>query len=196
MPCVLKTAPTLEPVTIEEVKAFLRISGTEDDALVGALITAARVRLEFETRRSFLTTVWTLYLDEWPDADEGSAIKFPNPPLISIGSTAVTYYNASNALTTLAAANYVTSTAIEPGTITLAYGCSWPELYDRPLPIVIEFSAGYGATVASVPELLKTAIKQLVGLWYENREAAGEKALSPIPMCVDSIVSQYRVFEF
>ena len=42
----LKTAPTDEPVTLEEARLYLRLSDTEDDWLVSALIKAIRQKYE------------------------------------------------------------------------------------------------------------------------------------------------------
>ena len=43
------TPAVVEPVTVEDVKAHLRVTHDEDDALLGAQITSAREAIELET---------------------------------------------------------------------------------------------------------------------------------------------------
>lgn len=75
----LTTAPAIEPVTVEEVRYFLRIDSDpgEDDALIGSLITAARQEAEKITRRQLITATWEMRLDEFPCGDWGI---FSGPP--------------------------------------------------------------------------------------------------------------------
>ena len=58
MPSVLVTAPTEEPVSLAEAKLHLRVDYTNDDVLIGALITAARQHAENDTRRALVTQTW------------------------------------------------------------------------------------------------------------------------------------------
>ena len=66
MPSVLVTAPAAEPLTLAEAKLHLRVDDTADDALIGALITAARQHAEHDTRRALVTQTWKLALDASP----------------------------------------------------------------------------------------------------------------------------------
>lgn len=51
MSSMLLSGPAVEPVTIEEAKAFLRVEHDDDD-VIAALIAGARVHVEAETRRA------------------------------------------------------------------------------------------------------------------------------------------------
>ena len=51
MKCMLLAGPAMEPVLLAEMKAHLRLDGTAEDDLLGALIAAARVAVETEIRR-------------------------------------------------------------------------------------------------------------------------------------------------
>ena len=77
----LKTAPAVEPVTLEEAKLHLRVDSGDDNALITALITTARELAERETKRAFITQTWQMYLDQAP-----VIIEIPKPPLQSIVS--------------------------------------------------------------------------------------------------------------
>jgi len=184
----IKTAPTVEPLSLMEAQEHLRLDVDDDAGLVTRLIKTAREFCESYQNRAFLTQTWYLWLDEWPDYFE-----IPLPPLISV--TAVTYYNTSNVMATVSAADYYVDSNSEPGEIHLAYGKYWPTTTLREKNgICVEFVCGYGATPSTVPQVVIQAMLLLIGHWYENREALSEKPLSSIPMAVDSLLWQNRCF--
>ena len=76
----LVTAPLVEPISLEEAKAHLRVSHDDDDAIIQLYIQAARSYIDGEhgfLGRCLVTQTWLLTIDEFP-ADE---IKIPLPPL-------------------------------------------------------------------------------------------------------------------
>jgi len=77
----LKTAPTVEPFTLDEAKNQLRVEVTTDDALITSLIKAARQMAESEMHRAFITQTWQMYLDT-----ESAEIEIPKPPLQNVVS--------------------------------------------------------------------------------------------------------------
>lgn len=77
----LKTAPTVEPVTLEEAKLHLRVDSGDDNTLITALILTARQLAERETKRAFVTQTWQMYLDQ-----ASAVIEIPKPPLQSVES--------------------------------------------------------------------------------------------------------------
>jgi len=58
--------PAVEPVTLSEVKAHLRIDGTSEDDLLGGLVRAARQDVERSTGLALIDQSWRLVLDRWP----------------------------------------------------------------------------------------------------------------------------------
>jgi uncharacterized phiE125 gp8 family phage protein len=161
----LSTAPTVEPVTVNEARDFLRIDFDDDEVLVGALITAAREYVEGYTERALVNQTWTVKMDDfWGDC----VLELPYPPLSSV--TSITYVDTDGASQTVATATYTVDTDSEPGRIYLAYGKTWPTARSERNAVTITFVAGYGAAASAVPDRAKTAIKMLVGDMYENRE--------------------------
>ena len=75
-------APAVEPVTTAEAKSYMRVDTTDDDTLIGGLITAVRQHVESVTRRVFTAAVWQFTLDEFPSSRE--AIVLPKSPLFYI----------------------------------------------------------------------------------------------------------------
>ena len=66
MSSILLTPPAAEPVTLADAKAYLRVAIGDDDAVIAALIAAARSHIEAQTRRALITQTWRLVLDCWP----------------------------------------------------------------------------------------------------------------------------------
>ena len=66
MSYALITPAAEEPVTLAEAKAFLRLDGSDEDALLGDLIATARDYLEMVSGLSLVTQGWRLYRDDWP----------------------------------------------------------------------------------------------------------------------------------
>lgn len=166
----LVTAPAVEPVTLAEAKAHVRVTLTNDDASITALITAAREMCEAAVNRSFINTTWDYSLDDFPWVDCGSpSIKVPKGDLVSVSS--VSYINTSGVSTALVAnTDYLVVTGA-PGLIFPTPNREWPEVQtDRLDAVTIRCVVGYGALASSVPACVKQAILLLVGDWYRNRE--------------------------
>lgn len=160
------TAPAVEPLSVEEIKAHLRVIGDDENDVITPYALAARDMCELEARRAFITQTFALWLESWPCADR---IELPRPPLQSV--TSITYIDYAGVTRTMSSADYLVDTASEPGRIVLAFGASWPSATLRPgLAITITYVAGYGAAGAQVPERYKHAIRLLTGHYYENRE--------------------------
>ena len=189
MRIVQTSAPGTEPVTTAEAKSHMRVDISDDDTLIGSLITAAREYVEGATRRSLITQTWRLNLDAWPGGNE---ISLPKPPLQSV--SALIYLDEDGTQATMSTSMYIVDTDSQPGRIVLAYGESWPSLTLYPAnPIQITFVAGFGDAASDVPQHLRQAILMLATHWYENREAAGPK-LDEIPFAVESLIYLYRAY--
>lgn len=186
----LITPPAMEPVTLVEAKAQLRVEHTESDALIISLITVAREYCEGFQNRTYITQTWELWLDDWPDKDY---IRIPLPPLQSVAS--IKYYGTDDTEYTVDAADYFVDDKSEPGRIALAYSKTWPTITLRPANAVcVEFTAGYGDAASTVPQRVKQAILLLIGYWHENREAAVMGAVSKeIEFAVHALLWQNRV---
>jgi uncharacterized phiE125 gp8 family phage protein len=192
------TAPTVEPVTLAEVKKHLRLATTEagaaaytsEDDLLNRLITVARTQAEQETGRAFITQTKTMYLDGWPDED---FIRLPYPTL---QSAAVTYRLEDDDDYDETLSTVDTDIVSEPGRVVLQPNESWPSgtLYtDRPIKIV--FVCGYGDSGNDVPAPIKAAILLRITDMYEHRgEVIVGLTTSRIQGAVDALLRQYRIF--
>jgi hypothetical protein len=189
----LVTAPATEPVSLADVKTFLRIDGTNDDAILTMLIASARRSAEEYTKRAFITQTWKLVMDRFAEVDidppagyynaptpflvNGTqSIQLSRQPIQSITSVKTT--NTGNAQTTVNTNVYTLD--IATGRILLNEGYSWPSDLRARSSVEITFVAGYGAT-AAVPDPLKQGIMQHVAASYTNKVCAdipaGSKSL-------------------
>jgi hypothetical protein len=184
----------------------MRVEITTDDTLIGNYIMAARQWAEAYTGRAFVTQTWRLWCDEWPGRDEpwwdgmrdGSVnalhvsrfIELPKSPLQSV--SLVQTHDDSDVATTWAATNYFVDAGSEPGRIVLRNGAIWPVPTRAANGIKIDFVAGYGAASA-VPEAIKTAIRQIVSHWYENRGESGPEQSHDVPFVIRALLDPYRL---
>ena len=184
------TDPIGELVSLAEVKNHLRVSINTDDTLISDLIVAARERAEDFTRRALLTQEWEYWLDDWP---QGSMIELPYPPLQAV--TDIKYYGTDDTEYTLDASGYIVDETSLPGRVVLAYQQSWPTTLLRPTKgIKITYWAGY--LPATTPQAVVQAALQIIGHFYENREAfvVGNWSVISIPMTAELLLYPYRAF--
>lgn len=163
----LLTAPALEPVTLSEAKRHANVVASDDDALITALIVAARELVEQDTSRALINQTWELELDDWWT----DGLEVPRPPLVSV--THVKYYDADGVLQTVTSTNYHVDTRRQPGVIWWDDDYTLPSLGDDANPVLVTYVAGYGSAASAVPQRAKQAILLLVGHWYRQREAVG-----------------------
>jgi len=187
----LKTAPAVEPLSATEVKAHLRVDSSDEDTLIGTLITAARQYCETFQSRAYITQTWELWLDAFPSQDY---IKVPLPPL---QAASIKYYDIDDTEAIFSADDYFVDTKSEPGWLVLNAGCVWPSTILRPANgVYVQFIVGYGDAGSDVPEKVKQAMLLLIGAWYEQREAITTTGLNvkEVPFAVNAILWQDRVF--
>ena len=156
------TAPKYRAVSLNDAKAHLKTSGTDDDARIQTYIDAAIQYVENFTGRALITQTWDQYFDGFPWA----ALVLAKAPLQSVSS--ITYSDSDNATQTLGTSIYTVDANHVPGRVYLAYNQTWPTAAVKPKAVKVEFVAGYGDDAASVPESLKQAILLRTQMLYEQ----------------------------
>jgi uncharacterized phiE125 gp8 family phage protein len=186
MPAILLVPPSVEPWTVAEAKSFLRVEHDDDDAIVAALIAAARGHVEALTRRALLTQTWRFVLDAWPPDGRIALRMAPLRTLIA----ARVFDHANN------------PGAIDVGSFVVdaAAGIIASPCWALPLPgrltagIELDVQLGYGSGASDVPGALRHAVRMLVAHWYENRGlAALGTTVAVLPAGVDALIAPYRV---
>jgi uncharacterized phiE125 gp8 family phage protein len=201
---VMTVPPATEPVSLATAKNHLRVDiSTDDDAMISALIIAARMLCEKETRRSFVTRTYELRLNRFPFAyplaylpayslermptSIYGRIHLPKPPLLAVSS--ITYIDVNGTVQTLDPGQYlVDSGGVTQGVITPSFGAYFPQTRYQIDAVKITFDAGYGDET-TVPVVATQAMLLLMGNWYRNREAVTEGSFSELPMGVKALLS-------
>jgi uncharacterized phiE125 gp8 family phage protein len=183
----LLAGPAVEPLTLAEAKAWLRVDGDAEDGLLATLIAAARIHLESTTGTALLAQSWRVVLDCWP-ADR--VVRLPVAPLRSL--TAIRAYDAEGEAHIVPLAQFQAETAVAPARLLLpATIDGMPALRER-LGLEIDYKAGCAENAADVPQDLRQALLVLVAHWFENRDAvivAGSGAV--VPAGFDRLVAGY-----
>lgn len=180
----LIVGPDEEPVTTAEAKEHLRVTHSDHDALIDALLLSARNHIDGKSGwlgRALITQTWELRLDSFQHE-----ITIPLPPLQSV--TSIKYIDTDGAEQTLPTDVYQI-TSDDPGTIVEAYGQSWPSTRDEKEAVRIVFVAGYGYA-DDVPEPIKTAMKFHVEALYDKDERKRDLLLA----ARDEQLHPYRVW--
>ena len=188
----LITAPAEEPVTLAEARAHCRVpsSDTTEDALLQALIIAAREHCESWTHRRFITQTWDWVMDAFP----GWCVELPHAPLQSI--TSVSYVDGEGATQTLATSGYQVDVKTDPGRLMPAYGAVWPSTRsDTFNAVTVRFVCGFGLA-AAVPRGIKAAMLLTIGHLWEHRETVSDFELFEMPMGVEALLSPHRLMRF
>ena len=135
------TPPTIEPITVDELKLFARIDGDDEDSLLSTFIKAVREGAERYLGRALIRQTITMKMDFWP----GDVIELPRPPLISI--TQVATIDEDDAETVYSSDYYYIITEATPGLLCIRQGFSYPINTDRDHGgYKIDWLAGYGLT--------------------------------------------------
>jgi uncharacterized phiE125 gp8 family phage protein len=183
MSAVLLTPPVNEPLTLAEAKAFLRVEHGDDDAVIIALIAAARVHVEAMTRRALLAQTWRFVLDAWPRDGRFAPRIGPLRELV-----AARLFDADGTVRDMDGESFV----VDVGANVIAAPC-----FALPVPgraragIALDVRCGYGADAADVPADLRQAVRLLLAHWYDHRVATADGAL--VPASVSALIAPYRM---
>lgn len=199
----LTTPPALEPLTLSEVKNYLRIASavTSDDAHITALITEAREYVERVTGRALITQVITEYFDSLPVLSPSSKLQtrilsLYIAPVISIDgfsyvaqgghpSTYTIWDNTGNSKFFLD--NISGGKGIGPARICLRTDVEWPDIEVYTNAVKVIYTAGYGSAAANVPGPIKRVMYRLISHWYYHPEKTDDIEL------VSDILNHYKV---
>ena len=183
-----QTAPAVEPVTLSEARAHLRVDTADDDTYITGLIRAAREWVEEYLDRTLVHTQWVMRFDRFP-TDGTHDIELPRPPMVASGTaTAVTlsYTLEDGTTATYGTASYRVDRASTPGAVKTNYAGTWPPHREDDNSVSITWWGGYGPSGSDVPQGVKNAMLLYIHELYEKRGNAEP------PAAAKALLDAYR----
>lgn len=172
-----KSGQTLtEPVTTAELKTFIGYTGTDQDSLIGSLITAARELLESETGLSVISKVYQVEFDRWDvmydETEQLGWFRLPYSPVtvittVTIGGVTTTYSQKG-----LKMVDICPDQIISTGTTNNI--------------LAVEFTAGESSARA------KNAILRIVSDFFNTREDGMGQTLASLSFDTQRLIDNLR----
>lgn len=183
MHAVLTAPPAIEPVSLAEAKAHLRLTSTEEDAQIVRLLAAARKAVERRTGLALIAQGWSAFADDWPG--EGT-FHLPLWPVIEI--TALKVHGEEEEVQEIDPAHYFCDLVSRPARLVLRPWRTWQKPGRIANGIEIALTAGFGASAGAVPEDLREAVLKTLAHWYEWR---GDEAPRE-PVTIGALLQPWR----
>lgn len=186
------TPPTITPVSVDDIKSHLRIDHASDDDLLQEYLNAATQAVENYVHRQLITATFKQYRDAFPSS---GMIILDRPPLLTV--TSITYTDTDGATQTWPTNQYTVVADAILGYVVPSYDSSgFPSTRDVPNAVTITYTAGYGATAASVPASIRQIIRNWTGDMYAKRETISDTNVIIVPGWVERALIPYKVIKF
>jgi len=185
------TQPTVEPVTLAEVRDQLGIqdTATETDAVITRRITEARAWAEGYLERSLMPQTLELRMRRFCDEIELEA-----PPVSAINS--IKYIDINGTLQTVSSADYELDDFPRRPYVRPDYGTTWPSPRDERNAVRVQYSAGYGLTALAPATTITAITKATPGVLTSvaHGYADGDLVLLDIAGMTELDGAVYRVY--
>lgn len=193
----IETQPLTEPITLDEVKAHLRITSSSDDAMILRNITAAREYAEKITRRSLVYKGYVCHFDRFPAP--GQPMRLPAPPLVTL--TSISYLDTALDLQVWDSDEYFVASHQEPALVVPKPGNVFPVAANVPDSVEVHllsgYSAdGYGDLTKPCPEHIRLAMMQLAGHWTDHPEMTSSELQNIVPKGLNDLLLSNRIYVF
>lgn len=184
MSVTLMTPPALEPISLAQMKAHLRIEHAFEDALVSAYITSARLHIEARLAKLLISQNWRINFDRLPT---GKVVELPLAPMLALNS--VSYYTDLPGPNNIPPVDY----SIDLNSMRPRFSLHLQRQNLRSFGAYeLDVSVGYGPAPEDVPADIRHALMMLVAHWHENREAATPIVREHLPLGVRTILEPHR----
>lgn len=206
----LKTAPAIMPITVEQLKGYIKKDSDEEDEVLTALLAGVVTFIEGQTGRTLAPAEFIFAFGPETDDDEShwrrvvrGEVIIPATPVREV--TEYAYFDVDNVRQVIDEASYTVEES--RGAVLFAKDYQVPPLADRDAPFEITFSAGYDAPAGGsgtgddarlvLPPTAKALIFMLGEHWYSNRGTvdAGRNGVEvPHLMAAQALIQGLRVF--
>ena len=159
-------APAVDPISLNECKAQMRVEFSEDDVIIKRLIAVAIAYVDVRgvLGKAMITQKWA----QWLPSNPAQQVHLRLTPVQSV--TAVKYYDINGVLQADTLSNYKVVGLSDHSVIQPKSGFTWPTTEQRDDAIKIEYEIGYGNAATDVPQNVRHALMMLVAHYYEHRE--------------------------
>lgn len=188
-------------VSLSDAKKHLKVEHSDDDALITALIHAAREKIESYTNLAITLKTVHEYFDEFPTMTE----QRPDAEfLLSVNKvnsiTSIQYYDGqdTDVLTTVPANEYIMDNVSKFARVSPRIGKVWPLEDGRVNGVKIIYEAGY-SLVADIPKQIIQAALLTIGDWYERREDRlyqNQTTGFIVPKVSEMLLKPYRIYQW
>ena len=187
-------APTVELLSLTDVKANLRVMHNIEDDLIRVMITDAVSYAEESMDRALMEQKWRVMLDSFPAS--AGAIALPRPKLQSVNS--ITYTDENGVSQTLILdTDFTLNTTAEPGLIERAYTSGvrplWPTVRPGTRAVVIQYTCGWDDPDL-IPREVISAIKVRISDMYAQRESFVPGRVHEIKSVSENVFTRHRVW--
>ncbi len=162
-------APTLRPVSVDQLKTHLHVSGTSEDEIIAIYLDAAIAASENKLQTAIMDSRFTLYAKsfcQWTSLQKKyvSAVN------------SVKYYDSTGTLTTISQVNYSVQDFKVPNVLYFNNDYTFPSTDGREFPVEIDFNAGFLSASGCLPNIRDAVFLEAADR-YENRqnELAGDR---------------------
>lgn len=177
------TPATAEPLSLTEVKEFLRVDSSDEDATLNIMIAAAREMCENYTRQILMTTTIAEKMDSFPSGN----VLLSRGPIQSI--TSISYLDSAGDTQTVSSADYTKDLISQPSRLDPV--TSWPSANAEVNAVTTQYVVGF-SSASDVPAPLRQGIMLVIASMYEDR-SDGVKRL---PTASEYLWNPFRVFTF
>lgn len=203
----LITPPPFAPLTLTEIKEYMRVTHPDEDSTIARCFSAALAYADGPDgflQRALIDQTWQLTLDSFPGTGSstwstwsggGMEIRIPLPPLIQIVN--IFYDDPGGIQQILDPGRYSVDNVSEPGWI-VPVG-NWPSTFNGINAVRIRFRAGYvdaaqSPNIGAVPDGIIQALLIYAISTYDERGVAvyGER-VGTAPWSAEQLLRRWRV---
>jgi uncharacterized phiE125 gp8 family phage protein len=182
--------PVNSPVSLADLKAHLRVTSGDEDALIAACLDAAVAVLDAQgwLGRGIIAQTWS---ESFP-SQSFSGVRLPLTLRQATELLAVDYRNADGVAQAATLADF---TLYDGAENPFVLSDAWPSVGVFPDALTVTYRVGFGENAGDVPPPICQAIKLLAAHYFEIREPVVIGAVvTSVPMSVDALCNAYRVW--
>jgi len=179
--------PATTPVSLDELKAQLRVQSNDENVVLQSYLDAATGWLDGYAGvlgRCLISQGWSL---SFPAFDVCLRLPFPD-----VSEVTISYVDLAGSAQTVDENDYQLLEDAAGAFVTFVAGFAVPSTFMRPDAVTVTIVAGYGDGAGDVPAPLRSAILLYAAHLYRNREAVSADTLTAIPLGVDALIQPFR----